>query len=342
MAVAVYGLFAVIVAAQVRLGLMAAGPAAEYCLVSLSGIVLFYGLVRSGLSLRLGPDRSMTMAQSVFGVLMTTWGYAIDAPLRGAIIAIMLLNLVWGMFVLSARQALTLCLLALGLLAATMVWKSRTDAADYPPVIEAFHFVFCAILLSAMSALSISMGRLRSKLTTRTAALQAALEQIQTLARSDELTQLHNRRHLGELLAIERQRQARSGQELTMIMVDLDHFKAVNDAHGHAVGDTVLQRFAAAIRPLLRAGDLVGRWGGEEFLLALPATPVQAGVELAERLRQAVAAVTCDDIAPGLRLSFSAGVTACLPGEPTHQAVERADRALYRAKAEGRGRSVVG
>ncbi|MDE2079899.1 MAG: GGDEF domain-containing protein [Burkholderiales bacterium] len=342
LALAVYGLFAGSVWLQVRLGLMAATPAAWYCAVSLLGIGVFYGLVRSGLSLRLSPDRSMTMAQSVFGVLMTTWGYAIDAPLRGAIVAIMLLNLVWGMFVLSSRQALSLCLLALGLLAATMVWKSRTDALNYPPVIEAFHFFFCAVLLSAMSMLSISMGRLRHKLTTRTAALQAALEKIQTLARVDELTQLHNRRHLGELLAVERNRQARSGQPLTMIMLDLDHFKAVNDSHGHAAGDTVLRRFAASIRPLLRGGDLVGRWGGEEFLLVMPGTPVEAGVELVQRLRQVLRQLAFDDIAPGLRMSFSAGVTACAPGEPTHLAVERADRALYRAKAEGRGRTAIG
>ena len=341
LALAVYGLFALIVALEVWLGLMAPGPSVLFCAVSLLGILAFYALVRSGLSQRLSRDASLTQAQSVFGVAMTAWGYAINPHLRGAVIAIMLLNLVWGMFVLSPRQALNLCLLALGLLAATMLWKSSTDPHNYPAHIEVIHFLFCIILLSAMSTLSVNMGRLRSKLSARKSELQAALERIQALAQFDELTHLSNRRHLGELLAAERMRQLRTGQPLTLVMLDLDQFKAVNDTHGHAVGDAVLRRFAASIQPALRATDMIGRWGGEEFLLAAPGTTIEMAQGLVERMRHGLAQTSFDDIAPALQVSFSAGATVCLPGEASHVALERADRALYQAKAEGRNRTAV-
>src|ERR1043165_2654675 len=214
LALAVYGLFAINVAVQVRLGLIAPGPGLWGSVLSLAGIMAFYLLLRTGLSRRFGRDPTLTLPQSVFGVLVTAWGYAIAPPLRGAIIAIMLLNLVWGMFVLSQRQAFGLYLFGLASLAAAIARGALTDPVRFPPAVEALHFSFAAILMTAVPVLSVNMAKLRAKLGARTTELRAALERIQYLAHHDELTRISNRRHLSERLAAEQLSQRQSGQTM--------------------------------------------------------------------------------------------------------------------------------
>ena len=286
-------------------------------------------------------DASMTLAQTAFGTASTVFGYAIDPPLRGAIIAIMMLNLVWGMFVLKQRQAQGLCLYGLALLGTTMVWKSATQPALFPPQIELLHFAFAAILLTATSVLSIRMGELRMRLAARKLELQDAVATIRALAQVDELTRLSNRRHVFELLKAEQARCVRSAQPLSVVLIDLDHFKAVNDRHGHAVGDAVLRGFAQVLREGLRETDGAGRWGGEEFLLVLPHMPATAAAALVDRVRGVVAERLLDPTVPALRVSFSAGISECASGEVAQDAIARADDALYEAKNAGRGRTVV-
>ena len=341
LAMLVYALFALVTIWQVHLGLMAFADWAAWTAVSLSGILGFYVLIRTGLSGRLGADPSLTLAQSAFGTAATVFGYAIDPPLRGAIIAIMMLNLVWGMFVLRHRQAQGLCAYALVLLAATMTWKATTQPALFPPHIEALHFAFAVILLSATSVLSMRMGELRMRLTARKIELQNAVATIRELAQVDELTRLSNRRHVFELLKAELARCVRSAEPLSLVLIDLDHFKAVNDRHGHAVGDAVLREFAQALREGLRETDGAGRWGGEEFLLVLPRMPAGAAAAFVDRLRGVVSGRSLDASVPELRVSFSAGVSECLVGEVVQDAIARADRALYEAKDAGRGRTRV-
>ena len=341
LAVLVYALFSLVVIWQVQLGLMAFRDWATWTAVSLSGILMFYALIRTGLSRRLASDPSLTLAQSGFGTTATVFGYAIDPPLRGAIIAILMLNLVWGMFVLRRRQSQGLCAYALVLLAATMAWKSATQPALFPPHIEALHFAFAAILLSATSFLAMRMGELRMRLTTRKLELEEAVRTIRVLAQVDELTRLSNRRHVFELLKAELVRCLRSGDPLSLVLIDLDHFKAVNDCHGHAVGDAVLREFGQALREGLRETDGAGRWGGEEFLLVLPGMSLDVAAAMVDRLRAALAGRLLDASAPELRVSFSAGVSECVAGEVVQDAIARADHALYEAKDAGRGRTCV-
>jgi diguanylate cyclase (GGDEF)-like protein len=341
LAVLVYALFGLVTGWQVMLGLMAFGDWVAWTTISLSGIFGFYLLIRVGVSPRLGSDASMTLAQTAFGTASTVFGYAIDPPLRGAIIAIMMLNLVWGMFVLRQRQAQGLCLYALALLGGTMVWKSSTQPALFPPHIEVLHFAFAAILLTATSVLSIRMGELRMRLAARKVELQDALATIRALAQVDELTRLSNRRHVFELLKAEQARGIRSAEPLSVVLIDLDHFKSVNDRHGHAVGDAVLRGFAQALREGLRETDGAGRWGGEEFLLVLPHMTAAAAASLVDRLRGVMAERLLDPTVPELRVSFSAGISECGSGEVAQDAIARADNALYDAKHAGRGRTVV-
>ncbi|WP_457417728.1 GGDEF domain-containing protein [Roseateles sp. P5_E7] len=340
LALVVYGLFALNAAVQVHLGLMQPRPALWLSGSSLAGIAAFYLLVRSGLSRHLGSDPTLTLPQSLFGALITAWGYAIDPPLRGAIIAIMLLNLVWGMFVLSQRQAFGLYLFGLAALAAAMGYGALADPVQFPPAVEALHFSFAAILMTAVSVLSVNMARLRAKLAARTAELRAALASIQYLAHHDELTRISNRRHLSERLAAEQLNQRQSGETMSLVLIDIDHFKTVNDSHGHAAGDAVLRHFAAMLQGTLRSTDFAGRWGGEEFLVVTPKASADTAAALVERLREGLAETSFDTIVPGLRITFSAGVAECAPGEDLHLAIDRADRALYQAKQTGRDRTV--
>lgn len=167
-------------------------------------------------------------------------------------------------------------------------------------------------------------------------------ELLERLSATDELTGLWNRRHMECALRIECMRADRYGTPLSAILVDLDHFKRVNDRHGHAAGDRVLIAVAEVLRSRLRATDVVGRWGGEEFLLLL--TVDAAGARTAaDRWRRDLEA---RDIPVGegrsVRVTMSLGIAAWQPGLSAPEAlVAAADVALYEAKARGRNRLVV-
>ncbi|QTP54712.1 diguanylate cyclase [Billgrantia sulfidoxydans] len=154
----------------------------------------------------------------------------------------------------------------------------------------------------------------------------------------DPLTGAVNRNRFIDLLARERQEARRNGRALSLVMFDIDHFKRVNDSFGHSVGDMVLGRLVHTCSALLREVDVLARWGGEEFMLLLPGTPLAGAVTLAERLRLAVEE---EDFSPVPGITSSFGVAELSPDEPESQCYKRLDEALYRAKAGGRNRVCV-
>ena len=128
---------------------------------------------------------------------------------------------------------------------------------------------------------------------------------------------------------------------LLLAQLDIDHFKRVNDTHGHATGDRALQAFAGIVRASVRDTDVLARWGGDEFVLLLSDTQMDDARDLLERVRQAVAAMEIPHAAGVLRMTVSAGLALHLPGDMVEQTLERADQALYTAKSLGRNRVVV-
>lgn len=158
---------------------------------------------------------------------------------------------------------------------------------------------------------------------------------LEDLAYRDELTELPNRRGASRQLEVLMSRAKRHGQQLAVMLVDADRFKAINDDHGHAVGDLVLRELAQRLRERVRREDVVGRWGGEEFLIALPETTRDGAVAVAEALRAAIADRPMAAGPVAMPVTVSIGV-AGWAGEPLEQLVERSDRALYAAKAAGR------
>jgi diguanylate cyclase (GGDEF)-like protein len=137
------------------------------------------------------------------------------------------------------------------------------------------------------------------------------------------------------------ERARRSRQPAALLMLDLDHFKSINDRHGHMVGDQALRALAAVLRRTLRVHDVAGRYGGQEFGILLPGSGEAGAGVLAERLRRRIEAAVLEP-RRGVRATVSIGYAALAPSDASHVAwVDRADRALYRAKAEGRNRCVA-
>jgi diguanylate cyclase (GGDEF)-like protein len=200
-------------------------------------------------------------------------------------------------------------------------------------------------LVADQVAGAIQMALLNEQLATTKRQLEAANRTLERLSHVDPLTGLANRRHFEDALRLEWRRLSRSRSPLSLLLLDVDHFKAYNDAHGHIAGDRCLQRVAQLLMAgAQRAGDLVARYGGEEFAIVLSGTDGASALRIAEGLRASLAALgEPHPSAPSGHLTMSIGLATVVPGgELAPPAlVAAADRALYRAKQEGRDRVAV-
>ena len=163
--------------------------------------------------------------------------------------------------------------------------------------------------------------------------------EVQRLAITDGLTGTYNRRHFFELAERELERARRYGQTVFAIMLDIDHFKQVNDTYGHAVGDQVLRVVAERCRESIRDIDILGRYGGEEFAIILPATDLPGAHSVAERLRRSIADVPIPTERDDVTITISLGVAS--NAQDVAALVNRADAAMYAAKQAGRNRVAV-
>ncbi len=184
--------------------------------------------------------------------------------------------------------------------------------------------------------------QLQDQLDQKNRELEVANKRLRQLSVTDGLTELFNHRHIHELLQEEFERSNRSGEPIAVSMLDLDHFKRVNDTHGHPTGDVILYETAQILRDTAREIDMPGRYGGEEFIVILPNTTEDAAAHLAERIRQRVLDHVFRDEDTEVHMTLSCGV-ASFPGEgidSPESLLKRADEALYAAKEGGRNRMV--
>ena len=195
-------------------------------------------------------------------------------------------------------------------------------------------------LLVAIMALLYLLGRGRrihdDLQLDRRLKLQELARDLGIQATTDPLTGLHNRLKLGPSLVGEIQRAERYNTALSLVLFDIDHFKKINDTHGHVVGDQVLVQLSRFVPGLIRTMDLLARWGGEEFLILLPGSDGPMALQVAEKLREAIGNLAFDAVGS---ITCSFGVTQFAAGETAAQFIARADGALYRAKADGRNRT---
>ncbi len=196
---------------------------------------------------------------------------------------------------------------------------------------------FDARELRARIAIGIRIVSLESR-------LRETLRELQRLATYDSLTGLMNRRVIYEHAEAEVARVTRDGVPVSLVLLDIDHFKHINDTYGHPVGDQVLQIIAATIAQSIRPYDRAGRWGGEEFLLVLPNTSRDEAEKVAERIRANVAALRLTvEVQADLEFQVSLGVVSIDSGSPhaVDVLISHADKALYQAKKQGRNRVCI-
>ena len=303
----------------------------------------FYALFKTGVNLRL-RDPSLTVPQIGAALLWVLALMFMAAESRGVVITIYLITLMFGVFKLTMRQFSHLALLAfvgyLGVVVLeNMLYPARTNYAR-----ELINIVILCGALGWTVMFGSYVGSLRQNLREKNSELRDAVREFSQLALHDPLTDSFNRRYIMQNLHDEKVRADRTGSPFSVAIMDLDHFKKINDRFGHLTGDSVLKSFAQLVRDeidTLReegAGDGLesfARYGGEEFIMVMPHTPLARALTHCERIRRATFEASFDDV---FRITVSIGVAEYRPGERFEETLRRADQAMYRAKDEGRDR----
>lgn len=297
-------------------------------------VAAFYLIVRTGLNLRF-RDPTLATEQAAAAILFLAYIMYHAGDAREALTLFYPVVMLFGALRLSAARLGALSILAL-VAHGTMLhfsYRRDQDYMDMDAVLTEFSVLM--ITLPWFAAMGGFVNRLRARLAESNRQLEEALDRIQSIAIRDELTGTYNRRFLMETLAREQARAGRLDASFCVCLMDVDHFKQVNDSRGHAAGDQVLKHVSAVAARGLRGVDVFGRFGGEEFLLVLPDTDHAGALVVAERIRAAVAAETGVTVTIGLAQWGKGG------GKDGVDAVlARADEALYRGKAAGRNRVV--
>lgn len=206
------------------------------------------------------------------------------------------------------------------------------DPPTSPDLIQCLPAASADAIWIALIENAVHMGRMLSRFYER-------IHHLQEVSTTDALTGLYNRMHLLRVLSNEYKRYQRTGASLSCIMIDLDHFKNINDTYGHSFGDQILSAFAQLLSDTIRESDIIGRYGGEEFLCVLPNTDIEGACAVAEKLRRVVEARVFTEGFFNIEITASFGVSSTSPDVTTEGGlVQLADRALYRAKQTGRNR----
>ncbi|MET1080864.1 MAG: GGDEF domain-containing protein [Pseudomonas sp.] len=284
-------------------------------------------------------DPSLTLPQMAWAIaLVFVTAYFADGQ-RFLFLMMALMALMFGAFSLDLRGFVKIGLfttICYGLLVGAL---ARRDGALELRV-EGLQAMAFFVLMAGMSMLGLEMSGLRRTLQERNRDLNQALERIQQLVITDEVTGLYNRRFARELLAQQKALADRGTYRFVLCMIELDHFKTVNERYGHTAGEGVLNQLARHFEQAIRDVDFAARIGHEEFLLVLSQTDIAGALQMLERLREAIAGQQWQGC-PELHLTLSVGVSGYCTPEPWAQSLQRADHALQKAKAEGRDQVVV-
>ena len=252
----------------------------------------------------------LSLSNSLAACLLVAFANLLRQQKPSSFAKVLTLVVLGTMFAILVMRLLTLA-----------IWPPGDNVYDNSPqqLVYLTAFAFFVILL-AVSLVLLAAERLHAE--------------VAYLASHDSLTNALTRRHMNELCAIELDRSQRHGHSMALLIMDLDHFKRINDTYGHQAGDRVLTQFVAQVQQLLRRPDLLARFGGEEFVALLPQTNLADAVSVAQRIREA-----CERANPGEGCTVSIGVTTNQSATDTLDAlIARADKAMYLAKANGRNR----
>lgn len=332
--------FTALVTFAIPQGRVEAGVSYTLAALMTPGMLLFYPLIRSGWTRRF-TDPSLVSFQIIWGCFVAIFGYAVAPTGRGALLQTIGLGLVFGFMTLKPKEALRTGIVVLTMLMALLISSHFWPLANFDVKTQAVKLLTAAFIMGLISMQSYKFALLREQVYVERKQLASAQLDLERVTRHDALTGLLSRLYGQERLDEEHARAQLSGRTFGVVLLDLDHFKQINDQHGHQVGDEVLVAFAQASLEMLRDTDLVSRWGGEEFLIILPDTH-EAGMVLQalERLQQKLRSTMVSKSCPTLRVTFSAGYALWAAPESVDALVHRADEALYEAKRSGRDRCV--
>ena len=244
------------------------------------------------------------------------------------------LAFMFGMLRLATMQLVVIGLISLAAFA-FVIWLRHAVGRDGNALqADLLQWSVLALTLPWFLLIGRHIRRLRKGLADASHHIESIAEQ----ARRDELTGLYNRRAMMAALQQAQRTADSSGEAFSLCLIDIDHFKRVNDTIGHLAGDELLRRFAHAMQDHARTTDILARYGGEEFVQILRLTRLPGALADAERLRQRIAALDLTDCGHTEPVTISIGLAEYRPGEPVMQTLARADAALYEAKQAGRNR----
>jgi diguanylate cyclase (GGDEF)-like protein len=310
-----------------------------YGLAGMAQVIFFSILHWTGFSERFANPH-MPFWQLMVGLIVQMVGMAIAPELVAFFMALVFLVFGFCALRISLREALIGWLFASLSIALVISYFGEASIG----IVSPSHFEIALVWIAFASILLRSIGlgyyasMLRLKIYERTHSLESAVFEAEHLATHDLLTGTLNRRVIVPALSEQISLCKRKGIPACVVMIDLDRFKSVNDKFGHLVGDDVLRMLAKRINGMIRDIDKFGRYGGEEFLLLLPATTIDLGLIMAERIREDIASAPWSKIAQGVHMTISCGVTEIKPSDIDLDVIARADHALYEAKHKGRNR----
>lgn len=320
-----------------RLGVNDGAGLAAWTATSMAGLFALFFSIRFGWSARL-DDPSLTMPQMLFSVACAAWAYRVAGAGHGIALLMVTLILMFGMFGLKPRQAWVVAMYSVLAFGIAMASGAYARPSVYRPPIQAIYFAMFVVFVCGLTAVSGRVEAMRRRLRAQRQELAKALDRISLLATHDELTGLLNRRAMTEQLQLERQRSLRAGHAWSVAILDVDHFKRVNDLNGHAGGDQALRVVADVCTAAVRKCDSVSRWGGEEFVMLFRDVDPASAVAAVERIRERLEVTPIEFAQSVFRVTASIGIAAYHPGEDVARVLSNADHALYAAKQAGRNR----
>ncbi len=306
--------------------------------VAASNLLIFV-VLRSGLNERFS-DPSLTLFQCLVAMCWILAFMYLSPLAREIMLMIYVVTMLFGMFQLSRRELLLLAIFSLAGYGALLFFDDVLQASREVLTREALRYSVLTVMILWSAYFGNYVGSLKQKLRRQNQSLKRAVETATHQAERDELTRTYNRRFIMGSLDDEKVRADEENRIFSICIFDLDHFKRVNDDHGHQAGDQVLAEFTMRAGGILRSMDQVrrrghpmGRYGGEEFIVLLPGTGLPGAINCAERIRELTEQRT---FVNDIKVTVSVGVAQYRAGEEIKETIHRADEALYEAKALGR------
>ncbi|UAW99311.1 GGDEF domain-containing protein [Halopseudomonas nanhaiensis] len=317
--------------------------AASHVVLGVVTQAIFFGMFLTGQNLRF-RDPSLTSPQIAVATILLTYLLFQTSDIRGSLLMLYPLSLLFGVFMLSMRAFIMHAAFALACYSVLLAWEITAGSHARELSASLLEWFILACFLTWLCLFGSYVRELQERLQRRHQTLQVHQEtlkgmmgQLQSLAATDALTGLANRRYF--LNEAERRIQLlRPPRTLGLALIDLDHFKRINDRFGHATGDEVLRGFSELARANLRGDDLIARFGGEEFILILGNSDMATLTHCLDRIREAFSTMRFPGLPEDMCCTLSAGLCLIYADSDLEKCIQQADQALYVAKENGRNR----